>query len=77
MCDCWILKFKERRYLQFDCNKSKEKQIIYEDGGLKTWSTLFVPVGSGIWNTDAAHISVIELGSQRPGKGGAASMHSS
>ena len=60
--------------MQFPCNKSKEEQIIYGDGGLKTLRTLFVSVGSSIWDSDSAHIRVIESGSQRPGKGGTASM---
>ena len=47
--------------MQFPCNKSKEEQIIYGDGGLKTLSTLFVLVGSSIWGSDAADISVIEV----------------
>ena len=47
--------------MQFPCNKSKEEQIIYGDGGLKTLSTLFVPVGSSIWGSDATDISVIEV----------------
>ena len=59
--------------MQFPCNKSKEEQIIYGDGGLKTLRTMFVSVGSSIWDSDSAHIRVIESGSQRSGKGGTAS----
>jgi len=70
MCDsAGYWNSKDKGSLQFACNKSKEEHITYGDGGLKTWSTLFVPVGSSIWDTNAAHISVIELGSQWPGGG--------
>jgi len=63
MCDsAGYWNSKDKGSLQFACNKSKEEHITYGDGGLKTWSTLFVPVGSSIWDTDAAHISMISWG---------------